>query len=249
MPFQSDAQLRRRLHAVGQPVAVPLEVGVLPDGRPYSLDSFIEGEPCPDLSEDDCRALGGVLSALHALPCRKFGLLQDRPDVLEGRATTASAGFCSRLDDAWPHGTSALEQHPLTHDHPQEWPRLLALHPELLALADVPAVVCHTDLHAGQLLWTRAADGGRRLAALLDFGDAATGPAGWDVASFAYFHGWERADWLRGGLSATPPAREAALMAVLLAFHRASRAQALKHPARLHEARAFLTVTLERLTP
>ncbi|ULH16344.1 aminoglycoside phosphotransferase family protein [Deinococcus sp. KNUC1210] len=246
--FQSDAQIRRLLHAAGQPVSVPLKLGILPGGVCYSLDTFVQGEPCADLSEHDCRALGGVLSALHTLPCSHFGLLQDRSDMLAGHASSFADGLRTRLNDAWPYGTGSLEHHPLTGTQPAIWPRLRALHRELLALKTAPVVVCHTDLHSGQLLWIRADDGTRRLSALLDFGDAACGPVCWDVASFAYFHGWERADWLRDGLSSPPPMREAALFGVLLAFHRARRAHSLKRPADLHRAQAFLAVTLERLT-
>ncbi|WP_189087869.1 aminoglycoside phosphotransferase family protein [Deinococcus ruber] len=246
--FQSDAQIRRRLHAAGQPVSLPLELGALPDGTFYSLDTYVHGEPCADLSEADCRALGRVLSGLHALPCSGYGLLQDRSDVLAGCAISLADGLRSRLNDAWPYGTAPLEQHPLTREDAASWPRLWTLRRELLALETAPAVVCHTDLHAGQLLWTRAHDGTRRLSGLLDFGDAACGPAAWDVASFAYFHGWKRADWLCDGLETAPPAREAALMGVLLAFHRARRAYSLSRPADLHRAQTFLTLTLERLT-
>lgn len=246
--FQADAQIRARLHAAGHPVALPLGVGRLPDGHRYSLDENAEGAPAADLNAAECFAVGRVLSALHALPCSGYGLLQDRPDALVGCADTPTDGFRTRLQDAWPFGESPLSAHPLTRDLPQTWRRLEALRPELLALTSAPVVVCHTDLHAEQLLWTPTPNGSRQLSALLDFGDAACGPASWDVASFAYFHGWQRAEWLQTALNLSSPAGQAELIAVLLAFHRAARALAQQRPARLQEAQAFLTVTLARLS-
>jgi len=94
-------------------------------------------------------------------------------------------------------------------------------------------VVSHTDLHEQKLL-THAG----RLAALLDSGDASVGPAAWDVASFAYFHGWPQATVLLRG----PPAWRAAHGR---SAHRASRALTRLQSTRTAEAAAFLRAALE----
>ncbi|MFC4452651.1 aminoglycoside phosphotransferase family protein [Deinococcus sonorensis] len=242
--FHADVAIRRLLLAAGQPVAEPLDHGTLPDGRPYALDRFVPGGPLEPAGTAQARQLGALLAALQRLPCTGYGLLHPDRDPLVGQARTPLAGLQTRLQDVWPLGASTLEQHPLTAGQPRLWPELERLRPDLLALADAPAVLNHTDLHPAQLHWD--ADG--RLLALLDFGDAARGPAGWDVASFGYFHGWTLVPALLDGLEA--PAgleREAQLMGVLLAFHRASRATAQRRPPALEHARHVLRQMLRLL--
>jgi len=102
-----------------------------------------------------------------------------------------------------------------------------------------------TDLHEGQLL---VADG--RLVGLLDFGDATVGPPWWDIASFAYFHGWCLAKEVRAGYTLDPSSRREILakarrFAILIALHRASRPVTLQRPRRMQDAPRFLRLTLD----
>lgn len=100
-------------------------------------------------------------------------------------------------------------------------------------------------MHGGQLLIA-----GGRLAALLDFGDAAIGPPAWDIASFAYFHGWRLAQAVLTGYTRGEELRrglyeEARTFAVLLALHHASRSVTLQQPQRMDSAISFLRRTLD----
>lgn len=85
-----------------------------------------------------------------------------------------------------------------------------------------------------------------RLAALLDFGDASIGPPAWDVASLAFFHGWEVAA-LVAGAAGLPCGRDAALFGLLLALHHASRSVTLGRPARMPAAVTLARDCLARL--
>jgi aminoglycoside phosphotransferase (APT) family kinase protein len=118
---------------------------------------------------------------------------------------------------------------------------LAALEPELWRLAELPSALCHTDLHGGQLRWQ-----GGRLAALLDFGDAAIGPPAWDIASVAWFHGWSAAEEIAQGVGLRCD-HPVALFGLLLAFHRANRAAEQGSPQRSAEAAAFARSCLSRL--
>jgi len=111
--------------------------------------------------------------------------------------------------------------------------RVAPLEADLLALADAAPVINHSDLHREQFLFE-----GGQLSGLLDFGDAVAGPPGWDAASFASFWGWERLPAFLVGYGSPELERQAHLMAVPLAFHRASRAA--PDPLRLGRAATFL---------
>ncbi|MFC6661917.1 aminoglycoside phosphotransferase family protein [Deinococcus multiflagellatus] len=163
--------------------------------------------------------LGRALRVLHALPHSGHGLLADDARVLQGQAQDPGAGVRSRLPSAWPFGPLPLDQQPLVQADRSLQPHLDALTPEFQRAAGAPTRVCHTDLHAGQLIWR-----GGRLAALLDFGDAACVPAAWDVASAAYFHGWAAAAQVAAA-AGLPCDEDAALFGLLLAQHRAARAR------------------------
>lgn len=238
--FAVDAAIRAALGAAGVPTSQSLEAGVLPNGRAYSVDTFVVGdgsEPLPEGWAD----LGRALGALHRLPHSGFGLLEDRSDALVGQAQTAVDGLRTRLQDAWPFGETALEDHPLIRAAPELASRIARLRDGLESVIHGQTALCHTDLHRGQFRWREG-----RLSALLDFGDAAIGPPAWDVASLAYFHGWAVAEEV-GRAASLSCGRDAALFGLLLSFHRASRAITLSRPARLTEATQFARSCLERL--
>jgi Ser/Thr protein kinase RdoA (MazF antagonist) len=186
-----DALIRTRALAAGARVAASLETGLWNE-REFALDEWMGGEHVAQPSRAACVQLGETLRHIHALPCTGHGLLENRADALEGSAATPEAGVLTRL--ARPFPLSSLEDNALVRLAPQWKGTLCALESELLTVVRAPGVVCHTDLHAGQLL---ERDG--NLAALLDFGDAAVVPAAWDIASFAYFHSWDATHTLLKG--------------------------------------------------
>jgi aminoglycoside phosphotransferase (APT) family kinase protein len=234
-----QAALQRALHAAGVPVARVLEVGTLPHGRAFCLETRVAGDDAGP-SEAGWADLGRALGTLHALPHGGFGVLENREDAFMGTARTPDAGLQTRLT-AWPCGTRPLRGQALIQHAPDLAAPLAALKDDLRRVAQKPAALCHTDLHAGQLRWQ-----GGRLAALLDFGDAAVGPPAWDVAGVAYFHGWAAA--ARAARAAgLPCGGDAALFGLLLALHRAHRAAAQGRPEVRAQATAFARGCLERL--
>ncbi|MBZ9752408.1 aminoglycoside phosphotransferase family protein [Deinococcus sp. HMF7604] len=213
-----QVQLQRRLAAQGVPVPPVLETGLLRGETPYSVDILISGDGQPPTAAG-WADLGEALGALHHLPHEGYGLLEDRADGLRGQASRPELGIITRLPGVWPFGPVPLTVHPLIQADSALLAPLTALKAQLREAVRHPAAVCHTDLHAGQLIWR-----GGRLAALLDFGDAAAGPPAWDTASVAYFHGWAAAQQVAAA-AGQPCGEASALFGVLLALHRASRAQ------------------------
>lgn len=189
-----------------------------------------------------CQDLGALLASLQGLPVVGHGLLQDRDDVLVGQTSDPVAGLLTRLQDPWPFTPFPLQEHPIAAAAPDLITRLTPLASLLEAVARGSRPVClnHTDLHERQVLITEG-----RLAALLDFGDATIGPPAWDIASFAYFHGWRLAHYVLMGLTDEEKARQdllanARAFAVLIALHHASRSVTLRQPSRMHSAVRFL---------
>ena len=105
--FGVDAAIRHALQAASIPTPEVLEVGTLPSGRAYSVDTFAAGDgggPSPEGWAD----LGRALGALHRLPHSRYGLLEDHADALVGQASTPEDGLRTRLQDAWPFGETPL---------------------------------------------------------------------------------------------------------------------------------------------
>lgn len=230
--FAVDAGLRRALRRLGVPVAAPRAVG-----EGWSLDSFLGGAALRQISDAQAAQIGAAVAALHTLPVSDWGLLHDQSGPFVGEAPTLAEGIRTRLIDAWPFGTTPLKQHPLMRFAPELLNQVAPLEESLLALADAPPVINHSDLHREQVLFE---DG--RLSGLLDFGDAVAGPPGWDAASFALFWGWERLPAFLVGYGSPELEAQARLMAVPLAFHRASRAAL--DPLRLRRAATYLRAAL-----
>jgi aminoglycoside phosphotransferase (APT) family kinase protein len=204
------------------------------------IDGYVAGETPPRgaLPEQVCHDLGTLLAHLHGVPVVGHGLLQDRDDVLVDQASDPVAGLLTRLHDAWPFTPVPLQAHPLAVAAPDLIARLAPLAGLLKAVvrgARQPSLN-HTDLHERQIL---IADG--RLVALLDFGDATIDPPAWDIASFAYFHGWQQARCMLAGYTADEELRtglhaEAGVFALLIALHHASRSVTLQRPQRMQHA-------------
>ncbi|HWE61016.1 MAG TPA: phosphotransferase [Chloroflexota bacterium] len=251
--FVADATVRRHLACHDDRVAVPLAIGrwdPVPgegDGVEWCVDRFVAGVTAPRraIPVQACRALGALLARLHALRVTGYGLLENRGDALVGRANDPVAGLLTRLQNPWPLGSSRLEDHPIAAAAPDLVEQLVPLADQLRA-AGTGRDHClnHTDLHEGQLLLA-----GERLAALLDFGDAAIGPPTWDIASFAYFHGWPLARVVLAGYTSDEAKRrwllaDARAFAILIALHHASRSITLRRPQRMESAIQAIRHTL-----
>lgn len=245
--YEAEHGIRRRLVELGGRVARPIYTNRdkrLDTAVKWSLDEYVEGAPIPagELAREACREIGELLAKLHSIPVRGFGLLRNQRGELTGSRPNPREGILSRLHEPWPFTGVPLESHPIIAERPDFLPRLHTAEPTILELVDsLPQpVVLHTDLHPGQFLFK-----GGRLAALVDFGDATAGPPAWDVASFAYFFGWQRAGWMLEGYTDDRARRdqlraEARLFALVIALHHAGRAGVLGQRRRMDGAIRYL---------
>jgi Ser/Thr protein kinase RdoA (MazF antagonist) len=235
--MKADYAVRHALQGTDARVAAPVHVGVW-NGLEYGLDAFISGETPTELTRVACVQLGETLAALHGLTHTNFGLLENRVDALVGIAATPEAGMLSRLSHPFP--LEPLSESVVATVAAEFLPTLRDLEPELLeTINTAPFAVCHSDLHAGQMI---VRDG--QLQALLDFGDAVIGAAAWDIASFAYFHGWDKTKWLLEGYG-QGDLRSAQLFCLILCIHHLNRS--VQQPGRQQKALERLSDTLERL--
>ncbi len=246
--YESEFAIRQQLVDIGGQVAKPLFTNrdiEASTSVAWSLDEYVVGQPerLDRLTPAMCREVGELLAKLHNLPVEGFGLLQNRRDQLVGRQFSLRNGICDRLDRPWPFTGAAIEEHPVAVERPDLVQKLRDIEPLLDALAENEsgASVLHSDLHRGQLIFHE-----RRLAALLDFGDATAGPRAWDIASFAYFHGWRLTGHLIEGYETTSSVtasmlNDARLFAFLLALHHAGRAGPLGQPQRMDGALRYLS--------
>lgn len=160
---------------------------------PWQVLALATGEPLDAVRHPEAvRDLGRLLARLHALSVGRWGVLEDRADAVTGVAATPAEGLLSRWRQLWPFDGRPLLAHPVARHAPGLAGALGELRGPLLRYAEASAQVgvCHTDLNAAHLL---VRDG--RLAAVLDFGDAAIVPVAFDLASFAYYfaahRGWD----------------------------------------------------------
>jgi Ser/Thr protein kinase RdoA (MazF antagonist) len=219
------------------------------DGRwDWMVTTWTEGEPPRDaIADEAARDLGRELALLHGLPVEGFGRLADEADRIRGLAPDREAGILSRwAPEAWPFDGRALLSHPIVGVAPQLVTTIAALRSGLMRFAEEPTqvAVCHTDLNASHL---RVVDG--RLSGLIDFGDAAIVPPGFDLASFAYYFGWPALERLLEGYTSNSILREIRLaeahqLAVMLALQKVEKHRG--NEERLAQAVAFLEETLPR---
>jgi aminoglycoside phosphotransferase (APT) family kinase protein len=241
--FNAEAEVQRRLFLADGRTAEPLAISEDGATVPWCVDRFIGGESPPRgaIPEQVCHDLGQVLSSLHALPVSRYGLLEDRRGALSGQASDPTTGILTRLQDPWPFTPYSLEHHPLIQEAPDLYEHLAPLAGRLrAAVVGQPCCLNHTDLHERQMRIE-----GSRLAGLLDFGDATIGPPAWDIASFAYFHGWRLARLLLAGYTrdlaqCDKILADAHLFSILIALHHASRSVTLQRPRRMQDAIRFL---------
>jgi len=240
---------------VPDPVACSATVERDPLGGrwPWQVTGLAAGEPLDALRHPEAvRDLGRLLARLHALPAAGWGLLEDRADALHGRAATPAEGLRSRWGALWPYDGRPLLAHPVARHAPDLLSALGDLREPLLRYAEgaAQAGLCHTDLYGAHLL---ARDG--RLAALMDFGDAAVVPVAFDLASFAYYfaahRGWEALHALLEGYEPRRVMRdvreaEAYQLLVVLALQKVEKHTRGGDVERLPEALDVLRAALPR---
>ncbi len=106
-------------------------------------------------------------------------------------------------------------------------------------------VLCHTDLNPQHIL--TSCD---RLSGVIDFGDAAIVPPAFDIASFAYYFGWQSTEALLEGYTNNNILRdirraEAQHLSIPLALQKIEKhAVAIPDEDRLATAMTFLKETL-----
>ena len=253
--FEADAAVREHLGAYTARPLMTSTTNPVPDTPPWSLDSWCEGRHAErgELPPELSRTLGEVLLRLHALPCSGYGRLENKRSALRGEAETLRGGLESRFQEPFIFD-SDWSEHPVAKAAPKLLPQLSATEPELRSLLaeaeTAPAVVLHSDLHEGQFLLRDTTLNDKTLSALLDFGDASVGPATLDLASFAYFHGFQALTPLLTGYGADTPElrRQIDLYTILIALHQISRAYTLERPSRRSFAVLRLRELFERLT-
>lgn len=214
----------------------------------WMVTSWVEGEPTSTpLSDALAREAGEVTAALHAVPSEGYGLLVDTADEIRGSEEQPGAAFTSRWGpDLWPYDGRPLTTHPIVRAAPRLALAAGALREQLLGYAQrSERAVCHTDLNASHFL---VRDG--RLEGVIDFGDAAIVPPAVDIASFAYFEGWEKTERFLEGYTSNRVLRdirraEAYQLGVVLGLQKVHKHTELKPDAeRLRRAVAFLEETL-----
>jgi aminoglycoside 2''-phosphotransferase len=120
--------------------------------------------------------LGGFLAVLHALPPELIA----GPDGADGPGWWSGADYARRYRERRPTLAAALPQRLLASAD-----RFFEALPE--AVDDAPKVLTHSDLTEDHIL---LADGGIRLAGLIDFTDARRGDPAFDFACL-----WAYGDW------------------------------------------------------
>ena len=194
------------------------------------------------------RDLGGTLAILHGLPAVGHGTpLRPTEEGFAAPQSTARAGLLARFDDPLPRD---LADHAIAKSAPDLIDALAAPLAALRHKAETGRpVLCHSDLHEGQMICR-----GGRLAALIDFGEAALLDRRWDFASFCYFHGPDSLVPVVEGYSGDPETRhalfeDARLFSLGIALHHATRARLPGKAHRLAVAGDYLRRLLPQLQP
>lgn len=229
--------------AVSRPILGAQDLSQAGGGADWVLDSFVEGQHCArgEIGAAEAADLGRTLAILHAVPVDGYGIPFVTPGgAIAGESETPLAGVLSRFDDPLPTG-AAVARHPLIMASPAHADSVEALVRNIRTeVAAGAAAVCHTDLHERQFIFRD-----RRLAALIDFGDATIADPRWDFASIRYFHGASAATAVIDGYTDDPGRRRemndgAALFSVAIALHHASRSRLPGKAHRLTIAASYL---------
>ena len=192
--YAMEHALMARLVAAGAPVPSPVAgdwdvQGWV--GPAFSVTTWVPGSPLrAGLRVTSAPQIAGFIRLLQAVAMDGFGALTVADGRLRGAFDDREAGILAwATRPFWPLGSVGIEAHPPLSLRPDLRRRLEARAPVVrAALLGGPAVVLHSDLHEENLL---EADG---LVHVIDFGEALVGPAAWEVASIAYFLGWDVAD-------------------------------------------------------
>ena len=243
---QIDHFIRQAVSDAGGRVAIPLTnsdaIGRLIGGRRWSLDEFVSGQH-PErgrLSGETCAGLGETLAALHAIPVSGVGKpVRIEEDTIIGDRTNPVDGIAQRfempLPEYWPDGyvNPLLRAAPDIESSVLEHLRQVAIRSK-----QANSVLCHSDLHEGQLICREGL-----LAALIDFGDATLLDRHWDFGSLLYFHGtqvFEAAYSAYCGLANDEIDTDLALsFAIAIAMHHANRSL---QPGKAHRLAFALNV-------
>ncbi len=245
--YEADKGIRQQLRHLDPRVAEPIATNRShPIGTIYSdwiIDKYVEGQIGirGRLPTKVCRDLGEILIALHQLPCRGYGRPKNSDEQIIGSEGNVRAGIKSRFQDPWPFDNSLLETHPIVTMAPDLVDELQRRRETLLEQLDqTECVVLQSDLHEGQILFS---DNG--IEALIDFGEAMVGWPAWDIASFAYFHGWHQTSLLLESYAGNHGERDHIAMlakdlAMVIALHNSSRSLTLNKPHRMRAAVSYI---------
>ena len=245
--FEADKGVRQRLRhldqRVAQPIATNISHPVHTIQSDWIIDRFVEGKTgirgC--LPTKVCRDLGEILNSLHQLPCNGYGTLKNCSEKLIGSEKEIRAGIKSRFQDPWPFDGSLLDDHPIVTAAPDLADGLLGRLDALLQQLDLTeCVVLHADLHEKQILFSD-----KGVEAIIDFGEATIGWPAWDIASFAYFHGWHQTSLLLESYEENREMRDSIAirakdLALIIALHHSSRSLTLNKPHRMQAAVSYI---------
>jgi len=217
----------------------------------WAIVTEATGAPIGDreLSPEAARALGATLARLHGLDVDGFGRLDNRRDALRGGSPDMASGLLNRWPGLWPFDGRPLIAMPVARVAPRLIAAVAPIEPALQRFGALTnAVLLHGDLNPDHV-WV---DEGGALASLIDFGDAFVGPPAADVATFAYFFGWDRATWLLEGYTDEAMLRElrldeARVFSVAYALHRINRGAEQGNDRHRQRSLDFLDATLPAL--
>jgi aminoglycoside phosphotransferase (APT) family kinase protein len=196
-----EAHVYRLLAAHGVvpvPTILRVEADTTVIGRAFTVMSRLPGIPLSqshvaDLA-DVYRQLGRLLATVHAVPQPDFGYLTTQVlDPVPDNTTYMGRQFARKL-----HEFLELQGDSRLHDRVQTY---VAAHSDLFARCAVP-VLCHNDVHAGNVL---VEDG--RITGLIDVENALAGDPWLDLAKADYYCRHDQLSTLLDGYGAAPDGR------------------------------------------
>jgi len=248
-----ELSILRTLNPQGLLVPAPIATSEPPDAFhvdevafPWAITRAVFGNPIHDgsLGTEAAQQLGKLLRALHDLPCTGYGWLRQKDGKWFAERDTALDGARQRWAEnpLWPLDSSTLESHVVAQLAPDMVEPLQKLESRLIAAASQgEGVISHTDLHRNHLYVQ-----GEFLTGVIDFGDVAILPAGWEFAILAHYYGWASTREILNAYSEDSSKREtimeqAKVLAVIVGLYRLNRAvQWNMSESRLEEGVTFL---------
>jgi hygromycin-B 7''-O-kinase len=181
---------------------VPTVLRVEPDpsviGRAFTVMTHLPGTPLSETPVDDpadvYRQLGRLLAAIHTIPQPAFGYVTTHVlDPVSDNTTYMGRQFARKLREFL-----ELEGDPRLHDLVQSY---VAAHSDLFSRCVAP-VLCHNDIHEGNLL---VEDG--KITGLVDVENTLAGDPWLDVAKADYYSRRAQLPALLDGYGALPDGR------------------------------------------